>query len=135
MQKISRAALATASLATILSLTSCDPQDILGDCRIVTDNFAGSYGPNEQKEHTFQVACAGTISLFWTCPQCPDPDAGRLILLDPVGNQVLQLMGAGFRGRTQNVPTILEGTWTLLIEGTGGGFVNNYGVDVSYPAR
>jgi hypothetical protein len=123
------------ALGLALALASCNPQDILGDCQIVRDNVAGSYGPNDTRSHTFQVDCAGTITVFWTCPQCADPDAGRLTLLDPTGNEAFTLFGAGFGGNSDSETTVFEGTWTLLIRGTGGNFVNNYSVDVTYPAR
>jgi hypothetical protein len=135
MQRGLRIGQVAGAVALVLGLWGCNPQDILGDCEIVTDNFAGSYGPSDQRSHRFRVDCAGTITLFWTCPQCPDPNAGLLLLLDPVGNEALSIDGAGFRGQTRTHTTILEGTWTLLLQGTGGGFVNNYSVDVTYPAR
>ena len=133
--RFERAALAFAILGLCLSTLSCDPQDILGDCQITTDSFAGSYGPSEARRHQFDVGCAGTITVFWTCPQCPDPEAGRLILFDPAGGTALDLFGAGFGGDRRTVTTILEGIWTVEVRGTGESFINNYGVDVTYSAR
>jgi hypothetical protein len=115
-------------------LASCDVSDIVGDCQISTDNFAGNYSPNETKSFSFRVGCAGTITVFWTCPQCPDPNAGRLVLLDPLGAPVFELLGAGFGGKSRSQQTLLEGQWTILIQGTGGSFINNFSVDVTYPS-
>jgi hypothetical protein len=72
--------------------------------------------------------------LFWTCPQCPNPNAGRLELINPLGQIVLSIDGAGFGGRTEQESTILEGQWQIAVRGTGGNFTNFYNVDVTYPS-
>jgi hypothetical protein len=125
--------LAILAAALSIGLASCEVQDFLGDCEITTDSFASSYGPNDQRTHPFTVGCPGAISVFWTCPQCPDPNAGRLLLRDPVGNVVFQIDGAGFSGRNRTTQTLLEGRWSIVLQGTGGNFTNNYRVDVTYP--